>query len=159
MCDRCEENPSCQSSPTTLFEADPSRLHKPGQLVVVGGPLGSSTTQMTSQCRKQKYIVIELLLTNQGCRTDSGAELQPRTRAFVSIRTTNICAKLQLSFHQSGFRDQGLLGTFLCGTFTLFSLVGSPKCGGAARPPFMSQPANQDVSDVSYPGRSGELKL
>lgn len=51
------------------------------------------------------------------------------------------------------------LGTLFFGSLALFSLVVLFKCGGAACPPFVSHLASQDASDVSYPGRSWELKL
>lgn len=69
---------------------------------------------------------------------------------LLSMKTMNICAKLQLHFHQSGFRDQGLSEEHISGTL-IFLLVGLLKYGQMICPPFWSQLANQDVSDVQLP--------
>lgn len=46
------------------------------------------------------------------------------------------------------------LGTFACGVLFLPPLVGLLNCGRVTCPVFMFQPANWDVIDVIYPGRS-----
>lgn len=46
------------------------------------------------------------------------------------------------------------LGTFACVILFLPPLVGLLNCGRVTCPVFMFQPANWNVIDVSYPGRS-----
>ena len=110
---------------------------------------------------KTKFIVIKLLLINQSWSPNRpGAELCPPQHNVVSLKPTNICAKLQL--YLLPIRIQGY-ETFL----GIFPYVVHLSCFrwfvylnvAELLAPFMSQLPNQDGSDVSYPGKSWELKI
>jgi hypothetical protein len=77
----------------------------------------SNTTQIPDQCRKQKFIVIKLLLIDQGHKTDLGAELQ--FQAKMLFQTLNP-EKTQTSMQSYSYiflpiriqRFRTFLGTF-----------------------------------------------
>lgn len=94
---------------------------------------------------REQLIVIQLLLLNSD-------PLPPNQYVtdFLSLKTTNIWAKLQS--HDLGTS----LGTCLCGTLILFPLVGLFNCGRVTCLAFTSQIANQGVN---YPERTWELKF
>lgn len=50
------------------------------------GLLRSNMSQTLDQCKWQKFVVIKLLLIDQGCRTDLEAELRPEARMLGALK-------------------------------------------------------------------------
>lgn len=129
------------------------------------GCINPSDTDL-SQSRQAYWLPITKLIT-QRISVDSEAKWQflPQNPIeHLSLISRKVYAKL---FHQQDLGIGISLGTCLCGTFLLLSLVGLFNCGlpsayistcqaGYQFPMYTSPCAKQDVS---FSGRSWELEL
>lgn len=128
-------------------------------LLVLWDLRGSNTTQNTRSMQKTKIYWNQATTYWLGPQ-NTGAELcDPRPDCYRAFKheTMNICAKLQLHFHQSEFRDQDFPRNIsLVHLPSSHWLVYSSMAIWFAHHSVLNLPTRMLVMS-SYPGRSGEV--